>query len=208
MRKLEWERSKPSERSKEDRSGDDDTLPSGRVDRTVSSGQAHSEDTHFRPKSLRGINNRSSLLNKLSHQLCSRKKNRRWTILPLLHTTNPRRSPCLSRNPAHILNLFGLLPFMIPEHSFLAIGPLAVLLGITMWLTFKLNPAAMDSVQQQMFSIMPWIMMFVMAPFAAGLLLYWVTSNILTLAQQSYLYSKHPQLKAAAAAEKAKAAKG
>ena len=111
-------------------------------------------------------------------------------------------------DPAHILNLFGLLPFMIPEHSFLAIGPLAVLLGITMWLTFKLNPAAMDPVQQQMFSIMPWIMMFVMAPFAAGLLLYWVTSNILTLAQQSYLYSKHPQLKAAAAAEKAKAAKG
>jgi YidC/Oxa1 family membrane protein insertase len=107
-------------------------------------------------------------------------------------------------DPAHILNLFGLLPFAIPEASFLAIGPLAVLLGITMWLTFKLNPAAMDPVQQQMFAIMPWILMFVMAPFAAGLLLYWVTSNVLTLAQQSYLYSKHPQLKAAnATAEKA-----
>jgi len=112
-------------------------------------------------------------------------------------------------DPAHILNLFGMLPFVIPEGSFLAIGPLAVLLGITMWLTFKLNPAAMDPVQQQIFAIMPWMMMFVMAPFAAGLLLYWVTSNILTVAQQSYLYSKHPQLKAAnAAAEKAKAAKG
>jgi YidC/Oxa1 family membrane protein insertase len=49
---------------------------------------------------------------------------------------------------------------------------------------------------------MPWILMFVMAPFAAGLLLYWVTSNILTLAQQSYLYSRHPQLKAASAKEK------
>jgi YidC/Oxa1 family membrane protein insertase len=45
--------------------------------------------------------------------------------------------------------------------------------------------------------------MFVMAPFAAGLLLYWVTSNILTLAQQSYLYSKHPQLRAAADKQKA-----
>jgi len=111
-------------------------------------------------------------------------------------------------DPAHILNLFGLLPFTVPEASFLAIGPLAVLLGITMWLTFKLNPSAMDPVQQQMFAIMPWILMFVMAPFAAGLLLYWVTSNILTVAQQSYLYSKHPQLKAANAAEKAKAAKG
>ena len=104
-------------------------------------------------------------------------------------------------DPAHILNLFGMLPYDVP--GFLAIGPLAILLGVTMWLTFKLNPSAMDPVQQQMFAIMPWILMFVMAPFAAGLLLYWVTSNVLTLAQQSYLYSKHPQLKAAAAKEKA-----
>lgn len=106
-------------------------------------------------------------------------------------------------DPAHILNLFGMLPFDVP--GFLAIGPLAILLGVTMWLTFRLNPAAMDPVQQQIFAFMPWILMFVMAPFAAGLLLYWVTSNILTLAQQSYLYSKHPQLKAAAAQEKAEA---
>src|SRR5204862_2460475 len=81
---------------------------------------------------------------------------------------------------------------------FLGIGLLAVLLGVTMWLQFKLNPAAMDPVQQQMFMIMPWVMMFVMSPFAAGLLLYWITSNLLTLAQQKYLYSKHPQLKAQA----------
>jgi YidC/Oxa1 family membrane protein insertase len=103
-------------------------------------------------------------------------------------------------DPAHILNLFGMLPYDVP--GFLAIGPLAVLLGVTMWLTFRLNPTAMDPIQQQMFAIMPWILMFVMAPFAAGLLLYWVTSNLLTLAQQSYLYSKHPQLKVASAKEK------
>ena len=97
-------------------------------------------------------------------------------------------------DPLHLLNLFGLLPFTPP--SFLAIGLLALLLGVTMWLQFKLNPAAMDPIQQQMFAIMPWVMMFVMAPFAAGLLLYWITSNLLTIAQQKYLYSKHPQLKA------------
>ena len=107
-------------------------------------------------------------------------------------------------DPATILNLFGLLPFTPP--SFLAIGILAVLLGVTMWLTFKLNPSAMDPIQQQVFAIMPWVLMFIMAPFAAGLLLYWVTSNILTLAQQKYLYSKHPQLKAAAEKEKAEKA--
>ncbi|KPM21997.1 membrane protein insertase YidC [Citromicrobium sp. RCC1885] len=109
-------------------------------------------------------------------------------------------------DPAHILNLFGMLPFEVP--GMLALGPLALLLGFTMWLTFRLNPAAMDPVQQQVFSIMPWVMMFVMSPFAAGLLLYWNTSNILTLAQQKYLYSKHPQLREAAEKERAeKAAK-
>ncbi|MCT2557430.1 membrane protein insertase YidC [Tsuneonella sp. YG55] len=103
-------------------------------------------------------------------------------------------------DPAHILNLFGLLPFTPP--SFLAIGPLAVLLGISMWATFRLNPPAADPVQAQMFKIMPWILMFVMAPFAAGLLIYWITNNLLTLAQQSYLYSKHPQLRAQAIKDK------
>ncbi|MBC7160138.1 MAG: membrane protein insertase YidC [Porphyrobacter sp.] len=103
-------------------------------------------------------------------------------------------------DPATILNLFGLLPFTPP--SFLSIGVLAVLLGVTMWLQFKLNPATMDPVQQQVFMIMPWVLMFVMAPFAAGLLLYWITSNILTLAQQKYLYSRHPQLKAQADKER------
>ncbi|OYU34024.1 membrane protein insertase YidC [Novosphingobium sp. PASSN1] len=99
-------------------------------------------------------------------------------------------------DPLHVLNLFGLLPFTPP--SFLAIGVLAILLGVTMWAQFKLQPAAMDPAQQQVMSLMPWMMMFVMAPFAAGLLIYWITSNLLTIAQQKYLYSKHPQLSAQA----------
>ncbi len=98
-------------------------------------------------------------------------------------------------DPATVLNLFGLLDFTPP--GFLAIGVLAVLLGFTMWLQFKLNPAAVDPMQQQIFMIMPWVLMFVMAPFAAGLLLYWISNNILTLAQQKYLYARNPQLKAA-----------
>ncbi|KHL24374.1 membrane protein insertase YidC [Croceibacterium mercuriale] len=107
-------------------------------------------------------------------------------------------------DPATILNGFGLLPFDPP--SFLAIGVLAVLLGITMWLQFKLNPQAMDPTQQQIFMIMPWVLMFVMAPFAAGLLIYWITSNILTLAQQRYLYARNPQLKEAMARDRAEKA--
>jgi YidC/Oxa1 family membrane protein insertase len=95
-------------------------------------------------------------------------------------------------DPAHVLNLFGLLDFQPP--AFLGIGILAIILGVTMWLQFKLNPAPMDDMQKQIFSIMPWMMMFIMAPFAAGLLIYWCTSNILTIAQQWWLYRKHPVL--------------
>jgi len=101
-----------------------------------------------------------------------------------------------SPDPLHVLNLFGLLHFQPP--GFLAIGVLALLLGLTMYLQFQLNPAQMDPAQQQVFKIMPWFMMFIMAPFASGLLVYWITSNLLTIAQQKFLYSRHPQLKAQA----------
>lgn len=100
-----------------------------------------------------------------------------------------------AQDPLHILNLFGLLPFTPP--SILSIGILAVILGITMWLQFRLNPQATDPVQQQVFKIMPWLFMFIMAPFAAGLLLYWITNNILSIAQQQWMYRKFPALKAA-----------
>ncbi len=92
-------------------------------------------------------------------------------------------------DPMTPVNLFGLLDFTPP--FFLALGVLPILLGITMWLQFKLNPAQMDPTQQQIFAIMPWVLMFVMAPFAAGLQLYWVVSNILTIAQQWWLYRRY-----------------
>ena len=92
-------------------------------------------------------------------------------------------------DPATVLNLFGILHFTPP--GFLAIGVLPILLGVTMWLQFKLNPQQMDPTQQQVFALMPWVMMFIMAPFASGLQLYWVTSNVLTILQQWWLYKKY-----------------
>ena len=92
-------------------------------------------------------------------------------------------------DPLTPVNLFGYLDFSPP--SFLALGVLPILLGVTMWLQFKLNPPPADPVQQQIFSIMPWVLMFVMAPFAAGLQLYWVINNILTIAQQKWLYHRY-----------------
>ncbi len=102
-------------------------------------------------------------------------------------------------DPATFLNLFGYLDFQVP--ALLGIGVLALLLGISMWLQFKLNPQPMDEIQQQVFGIMPWVLMFVMAPFAAGLLLYWITSNVLTIAQQKWLYRQYPALQTPAAAK-------
>ena len=102
-------------------------------------------------------------------------------------------------DPLTPINLFGLLPFDPP--TFLAIGVLPILLGITMWLMQRLNPAPMDEVQKQVFAVMPWFLMFIMAPFAAGLQLYWVVSNLLQIGQQSWLYSRHPILKQQAVKE-------
>ena len=95
--------------------------------------------------------------------------------------------------------LFNLLGTGIILPAFLAIGVLPILLGVTMWLMQKLNPQPMDEVQKQVFAVMPWFLMFIMAPFAAGLQLYWVMSNLISIAQQKWLYSRHPILKQQAA---------
>ena len=96
-------------------------------------------------------------------------------------------------DPATVLNLFGYLNFSLPH--FLAIGVVPVLLGVSMWLQFRMNPAPMDEAQKQVFALMPWVLMFVMAPFAVGLQVYWITSNLLTVLQQKILYARHPALK-------------
>jgi YidC/Oxa1 family membrane protein insertase len=91
-------------------------------------------------------------------------------------------------DPLTPINLFGLLHFSPP--TILAIGVLPILVGVTQFMTMKLNPQAMDPAQQQVFAIMPWMMIFIFAPFAAGLQLYWITNNLLNLAQQYWLYRK------------------
>ena len=65
-------------------------------------------------------------------------------------------------DPLTPVNLFGLLDFM-PPHM-LAIGVLPILVGATQWMSMKLNPQPMDPTQAQIFAIMPWVLVFVMAP--------------------------------------------
>ncbi len=94
--------------------------------------------------------------------------------------------------PDHLtpLNLFGAIDWTPP--AMIAIGVFPIILGITMWLQQKLNPAVMDPVQRQVFAIMPWMFMFIMAPFAAGLQLYWIINNLLSILQQGYMLRKYP----------------
>lgn len=93
-------------------------------------------------------------------------------------------------DPLTPVNLFGLLPFDPP--GFLHLGILSVILGATMWLQFRLNPTALDEMQRKLFSWMPWVFMFIMAPFAAGLHLYWIVNNIVSIGQQWLLLRKYP----------------
>ena len=98
-------------------------------------------------------------------------------------------------DPSSIYNLFGLLPWDAPAHgSFLAlifIGITPIILGITMWLQQKLNPQPTDPVQQQVFAWMPWIFMFMLGGFASGLVVYWITNNLITFAQQYIIMRSH-----------------
>jgi YidC/Oxa1 family membrane protein insertase len=50
----------------------------------------------------------------------------------------------------------------------------------------------MDEIQKKMFSFMPWVFMFMMAPFAAGLQIYWIVNNLLSIGQQWLLMRKYP----------------
>ena len=96
-------------------------------------------------------------------------------------------------DPLTPVNLFGLLPFNPPP--MLHLGVLAILLGVTMWASMRLSPQQMDPAQQQVMQFMPWLMMLFFAPLAAGLQLYYVMNNLLTLLQQQVLYARTPGLK-------------
>ena len=91
-------------------------------------------------------------------------------------------------DPTSIYNLWGLLPYAAPEPgSMLAlifIGILPLLLGISMWLQQKLNPAPADPTQQMIFAWMPWVFMFMLGGFASGLVVYWIANNTITFTQQ------------------------
>ncbi len=91
-------------------------------------------------------------------------------------------------DPYSIFNLFGLIPIDLP--SFLIIGIWPLLMGATMFLQQKLNPAPPDPVQAKVMAMLPFIFIFLFAQFAAGLVLYWTCNNVLSIAQQWIIMRK------------------
>jgi YidC/Oxa1 family membrane protein insertase len=91
-------------------------------------------------------------------------------------------------DPTNFFNLFGLIPWDPPH--FLMIGIWPVIMGITMWVQMKLNPAPPDPVQQKVFAWMPVFFTFLLASFPAGLVIYWAWNNTLSVIQQSVIMAR------------------
>lgn len=79
---------------------------------------------------------------------------------------------------------------------------LPILMGVSMFIQQKLNPPPPDPMQAKIFMALPFVFTFFFAFFPAGLVLYWVVNNVLSIAQHWYIMRKvekeHEAAKAAA----------
>ena len=92
------------------------------------------------------------------------------------------------RDPTSLFNLFGLIPWDPP--SFLLIGVWPCLMGLSMFIQQKLNPAPPDPIQAKIFMFFPLFLTVILAPFPSGLVIYWTVNNILTMAQQVFIMKR------------------
>jgi len=101
-----------------------------------------------------------------------------------------------AKDPTSIFNLFGLLPFAVPEFipEMLQVGLLPCLMAATMYIQQQLSPPVSDPMTAKMMKMMPFIFLFVLGSFPSGLVIYWIFSNILTIGQQLY-FLKNYQIK-------------
>ena len=91
-------------------------------------------------------------------------------------------------DPSSVFTLFGYVPWPIP--SFLDLGVWPILMGLTMYIQQKLNPAPTDKSQADVMKFLPIIFTFMLGKVASGLVIYWTWSNILSIAQQQYIMRK------------------
>ncbi len=85
-------------------------------------------------------------------------------------------------DPTNIFNLFGLIPWDPP--GFLHIGIWPLLMMVLMYMQKQLNPPPQDPIQRDMANWMPLVLTYIMAKFAAGLVVYWTFSALIGVIQQ------------------------
>ena len=93
-----------------------------------------------------------------------------------------------AQDPTSLFNLFGFIPWDPP--GFLVIGIWPILMGASMWVQRKLNPAPADPIQAKIFAFFPFFLTIILASFPSGLVVYWTINNILTIAQQWVIMKK------------------
>jgi YidC/Oxa1 family membrane protein insertase len=93
-----------------------------------------------------------------------------------------------SPDPTSLFNLFGLLPFMVPQYLHIGVWPL--IMGVTMFLQMRMNPTPPDPTQAMIFTWMPLIFTFMLASFPAGLVIYWAWNNTLSIVQQGVIMKR------------------
>ncbi len=93
-----------------------------------------------------------------------------------------------AQDPTSLFNLFGLIPWDPP--GFMIIGIWPILMGASMWVQQKLNPAPADPIQAKIFAFFPLFLTIILASFPSGLVVYWTINNILTIAQQYVIVKK------------------
>jgi YidC/Oxa1 family membrane protein insertase len=98
-------------------------------------------------------------------------------------------------DPTNLFTLFGLIPYdpsQVPVLGhYLVLGIWPIIMGITMWVQMKLNPAPPDPTQKMIFDWMPLIFTFMLASFPAGLVIYWAWNNTLSVIQQGIIMKKN-----------------
>ena len=93
-----------------------------------------------------------------------------------------------AQDPTSLFNAFGLIPWDPP--SFLVIGVWPILMGASMWVQQKLNPAPADPIQAKIFAFFPLFLTIILASFPSGLVVYWTVNKILTISQQWVIMKK------------------
>jgi YidC/Oxa1 family membrane protein insertase len=98
-------------------------------------------------------------------------------------------------DPTTIFNLFGLIPWdpsIVPVLGpFLMLGVWPLIMGVTMFVQMKMNPAPPDPTQKMIFDWMPVFFTFLLGSFPAGLVIYWAWNNTLSVLQQGAIMQRN-----------------